>query len=152
MKSWLCKHFSLWVYFSRLISSAAPYRRVSVDENSSCVLPFPLTTGGPISRLQGGRAHIPRSPEMSKQIKTNELQCLFDDAVVSAKHSATSALSIHPTVDFSLRSAILPESVLVNADLVSLENQLESVGHQFHRQLVQITYGTYNSLISAVFF
>lgn len=90
---------------------------------------------------------------MSKQIKTNELQCLFDDAVVSAKHSAR---AFDPpngratVVNVSLRSAIFPESVLVNADLVSLEDQLESVSHQFHRQLVQITYGTYYRLISAV--
>lgn len=90
---------------------------------------------------------------MSKQIKTNELQCLFDDAVVSAKHSPR---AFDPpngratVVNVSLRSAIFPESVLVNADLVSLEDQLESVSHQFHRQLVQITYGTYYRLISAV--
>ena len=93
---------------------------------------------------------------MSKQIKTNELQCLFGDAVVSAKHSATSALStLHGSAimaDFSLCSAIFPDPVLVNADLVSLDDQLESVSHQFHRPLVQITYGTSNSLISAVFF
>lgn len=49
------------------------------------------------------------------------------------------------TVDFALHGAILPEPVLLNADLVSLEDQLESASHQFHRQLVQITYGTYNS-------
>ena len=73
---------------------------------------------------------------MGKQIKTNELQCLFADAVGSAKHSAH---AFDPpngratVIAFSFRSAIFPESVLVNADLVSLEDQLESVRHQFHR-------------------
>lgn len=144
------------MFFQACFLCNALSARVSVAEHRSCVLSFPLTTGGRISRLQEGRVHIPRSPEMSKQIKTNELQCLFGDAVISAKHSATSALQTFYgsaiMVDLSLRSAIFPDSVLVNVDLVSLDDQLESVSHQFHRQLVQITYGTYNSLIRAVFF
>ena len=93
---------------------------------------------------------------MSKQIKTNELLCLFDDAAFTIEEFASSAV-----VD-SLRKRSSPlfwshcdffaQAVSVTAYHVPISARIESVRHQFHRQLVQITHGMSNSLISPVLF